>query len=120
MTPKDRVAQALVGLPFLWLGYEAAAEPGPRVDMARELGVPNPEAAVRLNGAAMAAGGAALVLGILPRAAALGLVASLVPTTVAGHPFWAQEGAARRANRIQVLKNAGLAGGLLAVAARRR
>lgn len=68
----------------------------------------------------MVAGGAALILDVLPRAAALGLVASLVPTTIAGHPFWRQDDpASRTAHRIQALKNTGLAGGLLAVAARR-
>lgn len=120
MVPTERLARALIGLPFLWLGYEAAADPGPRVQMAAALGLPEPETAVRVNGVAMAAGGAALILGVLPRAAALGLVASMVPTTIAGHAFWNDDDpAARKANRIQVLKNAGLVGGLLAVAARR-
>ncbi len=120
MTTSDRLAQALIGLPFLWLGYEAAAKPGARVALADAAGVPRPETAVRLNGVAMVAGGAALILDVLPRAAALGLAASLVPTTIAGHPFWQQDDpAARMAHRIQVLKNAGLVGGLLAVIARR-
>ncbi len=117
----DRVGQALLGLPFVWLGYEAAKEPGGRVELARRIGVPNPELAVRANGAAMVAGGAALIAGVLPRTAALGLVASLVPTTVAGHPVWGQDDpATRKANRIQLLKNVGLAGGLLGVALRPR
>lgn len=120
MAVADRLAQALVGLPFLWLGYDAATDPGPRVDMAAELGLPNPELAVRFNGTAMVAGGAALILNVLPRAAATGLLASLVPTTIAGHPAWKLDDPAdRQAQRIQVLKNAGLAGGLLAVALRR-
>ncbi|UMG94703.1 DoxX family membrane protein [Nocardioides sp. TF02-7] len=99
------------------MGYEAAAEPGGRVAAAADLGLPRAEAAVRFNGAAMALGGAALVTGVLPRAAAWGLVASLVPTTVAGHAFWKDDDpATRKANRIQCLKNLGLAGGLLLVA----
>jgi putative oxidoreductase len=114
-----RSAKALLGLPFLWLGYEAATEPGGRVAMAEELGLPQPETAVRLNGAAMVAGGAALMLNVFPRLAAAGLAASLVPTTMAGHAFWKDEDpATRKGNRIQVLKNAGLIGGLLSVAAR--
>ena len=115
------VARILMGVPFVWLGYEAAAEPGGRVGLAAELGVPQPEMAVRLNGAAMVVGGAALSLGVVPRWAALGLVASLVPTTLAGHPFWrGDDPAARKSNRIQALKNLGLAGGLLAIAATAR
>jgi uncharacterized membrane protein YphA (DoxX/SURF4 family) len=67
----------------------------------------------------MVLGGTALVVNVLPRIAALGLVASLVPTTLAGHPFWKHEEAgARTAQRIQLLKNVGLVGGLLTVAAR--
>jgi putative oxidoreductase len=119
------VARLLLAAPFVVLGYEAAAEPGGRVDLAAALGVPNPEAAVRLNGAAMAAGGVALGLGVLPRTAAAGLAASLIPTTLAGHAYWQHDDpAARKQNRIQFLKNAGLLGGLVVAAtdrgARRR
>jgi putative oxidoreductase len=111
------VARVLLAAPFIVLGAEAAAEPGTRVELAAALGLPDPELAVRANGAAMVAGGLALGLGILPRLAALGLAASLVPTTVAGHPYWKMDDpVARKTNRIQVLKNVGLAGGLLAVA----
>lgn len=120
MSLTRRLGQTLLGVPFLWLGYEAAKEPGARVDKAAALGLPDPEAAVRANGVAMAVGGAALVLDVFPRLAALGLAASLVPTTIAGHPFWDDDDpAARAANRIQLLKNAGLVGGLLTVVARR-
>ncbi|HET8593808.1 MAG TPA: DoxX family membrane protein [Intrasporangium sp.] len=116
----DRLSRLALGTTFAWLGYEAATNPGGRVNAAADLGLPKPEAAVRFNGAAMAAGGAALALGILPRAAALGLVGSLVPTTIAGHAFWKAEDPQVRVNhRVQVLKNLGLVGGLLAVAARR-
>lgn len=112
------VARALLAAPFVVLGYEAAADPGGRVDLAAAFGVPSPETAVRVNGAAMAAGGVALGLGVLPRTAAAGLAGSLIPTTLAGHAFWQHEdAAARKANRIQFLKNLGLLGGLVAVAA---
>jgi putative oxidoreductase len=111
------VSRVLLAAPFVWLGYEAAAEPGGRVDLAAAMGVPNPEAAVRFNGAAMVAGGVALGLGVLPRIAAAGLAASLVPTTMAGHAFWTHDDpGARKANRIQFLKNLGLLGGLVATA----
>ncbi|MFA9431118.1 DoxX family protein [Egicoccus sp. AB-alg2] len=113
-----RLSRVLLAAPFVVLGYEAAAEPGGRVDLAAGIGIPNPEAAVRLNGAAMTAGGVALGLGVLPRSAATGLAVSLVPTTLAGHAFWKHEDpATRKTNRIQFLKNLGLIGGLVAVAA---
>jgi uncharacterized membrane protein YphA (DoxX/SURF4 family) len=112
-----RTARYALAAPFIWLGYEAAAEPGGRVQLAADLGVPKPELAVRVNGAAMTAGGIALALGILPRLAATGLIASLIPTTIAGHAFWkTDDPAMKKSHRIQVLKNLGLIGGLLVIA----
>jgi uncharacterized membrane protein YphA (DoxX/SURF4 family) len=120
MSSLQRLAQAAMGAPFVWLGYEAASEPGGRVTAAAGLGLPRPEEMVRINGAAMMLGGTALIVNVLPRTAAVGLVAALVPTTLAGHPFWKHEDPqSRTTQRIQLLKNVGLAGGLLAIAARR-
>jgi putative oxidoreductase len=112
-----RLAGAALGIPFVWLGYDAVVAPGGRVDMAAKLGIPRAEEAVRLNGAAMVAGGLGLITDVQPRAAALGLVGSLIPTTLAGHAFWADDDPAKRkANRTQFLKNLALMGGLLALA----
>ena len=110
-----RTGQALLGVMFMKLGFDAARAPGNRVELAANLGVPNPETAVRGNGAAMVVGGAALVLDKVPRLAALGLVGSLIPTTLAGHSFWEKEGAERTQQEIQFYKNLGLFGGLLLV-----
>jgi len=112
-----RIAGAVVGIPFIWLGYDAVTAPGRRVELAAKLGVPRPEDAVRFNGAAMVVGGLGLLTGVQSRVAAVGLIAALVPTTAAGHAFWNDEDPqARKANRTQFLKNLGLAGGLLAIA----
>lgn len=54
-----------LGAPFIVMGYGAAKEPGARVKAAEALGVPEPELAVRANGAAMVVGGAALAGGLL-------------------------------------------------------
>lgn len=113
-----RLAHAAIGFPFIWLGYDAATEPGGRVAAAEALGLPSPEATVRLNGAAMVVGGLALCANVLPRAAATGLIASLIPTTMAGHGFWKmdRDDPARTAQRIQVLKNLALVGALAEIA----
>jgi putative oxidoreductase len=72
---------------------------------------------VRVNGAVQVLGGLALATGWAPRAGALALAASLVPTTWAGHAFWEEEDAGKRqAQRLQLMKNAGLMGGLLLAA----
>ncbi len=94
-----RVGQALLGATFIKLGFDAAVAPGSRVDKAAALGLPNAELAVRGNGAAMVAGGVALTFDKLPRLAAFGLIASMIPTTLAGHAFWHFDGAERKATK---------------------
>jgi putative oxidoreductase len=76
-----RVAQALLGATFIKLGFDAAIAPGSQADKAAAIGLPSAELAVRANGAAMMAGGAALTLDKLPRLAALGLITSMIPAT---------------------------------------
>ena len=83
--------------------------------------MPEPELLVRANGAAMLVAGAALALGCWSRLAAMMLAGMLVPTTLVGHAFWQETTPAGRAGqRIQFLKNLGLFGGLLLVAAGRK
>lgn len=73
---------------------------------------------VKIDAGVKIAAGTALAFGKLPRFASLALLGSLVPTTVAGHPFWAAESAEERDQQtIQFLKNAGLAGALLLASA---
>ena len=117
LAPIRFLARVLLGLTFIVLGWDAAQQPGGRVDKAADLGIPEPELAVVANGYTMAGAGAALVLGIFPRLAALVLAVSLVPTTLAGHPFWEEENPQQRAGqRIHFLKNLSMIGGLLFVA----
>ncbi|HEX2850946.1 MAG TPA: DoxX family protein [Acidimicrobiales bacterium] len=109
-----RVGRMLLASQFVYGGYKAAKDPGRRPHALEKAGVPGGADLVRFNGAAMAAGGIALGLGIFPRLAAAGLFASLVPTTLVGHPFWREEEpAARQAQTVQFLKNASMLGGLL-------
>ena len=113
-----RLSRLLLSGIFVVAGAEAFQNPGPRVAKAADLGVPQPELATRANAAAMVVAGAALGVGLRTRLAAAGLIASLVPTTVAGHPYWKEDDPrARSMQRTQFLKNLGLLGGLLAVLA---
>ena len=113
-----RVALAAM---FITGGADAMLDPGPRTSKAEQVGVPlDPELAVRVNGAAMLAAGAALALGLWPRLAAGVLAGTLVPTTLAGHPYWQlDDPAARRQQRIHFFKNLGLFGGALLVCSER-
>ena len=113
-----RFAQVAMGVPFIVMGYQAASTPEKRAGAAVSLGLPEPETMVRINGVAMILGGAALALNTLPRAAAAGLAASLIPTTLAGHPFWkADDDVARATQQVHFLKNLGLIGGLVSFSA---
>ncbi|MEV0788894.1 DoxX family protein [Kribbella sp. NPDC050459] len=72
---------------------------------------------VRLNGAVQVIGGLALATGKGRRLGAATLAATLLPVTVAGHPFWQmKDKESRQAQRIQFMKNLGLLGGLLLAA----
>ncbi len=109
-----RAGRLLLAGQFVYGGYHAARDPGGRPAALENAGLPGGAALVRVNGAAMVVGGLALVFGILPRAAAAGLVASLLPTTLVGHPFWReQDSAARSAHTLQFMKNVSMLGGLV-------
>lgn len=77
----------------------------------------NPRTLVRLNGLVQLAGGLALATGQGRRAGAVALAASLVPTTLAGHPFWEEDDPVQRsAQQLHFLKNLSMFGGLLLAA----
>ncbi len=108
----------LLSVVFIMGGYRAYAQPGHRVDQVAKIGIPEPELAVKANGLTMLIGGAMLGLGIFPKLAAATLFASMVPTTIVGHPFWkAEDEAGRKQQQTQFAKNLGLLGGLLLVLA---
>jgi uncharacterized membrane protein YphA (DoxX/SURF4 family) len=119
--PVRAVGRAALATMFITGGADALLDPEPRAPRAAELGVPlDPELAVRVNGATMLAAGVALALGVWPRLAAATLAGTLVPTTLAGHPFWRMEDpAARRQQRTHFVKNVGLFGGALLVVVER-
>ncbi|HEY6667504.1 MAG TPA: DoxX family membrane protein [Propionibacteriaceae bacterium] len=72
---------------------------------------------VRLNGIAEVLGGAALATGKGRRLGALLLAGSLIPSTIAKHPFWTvQDPEARAQDRSHFLKNVSLLGGVLLAA----
>ena len=119
-----RVGQACLASVFVSGGLDVLRDPHPRAAKAKavadRLGV-DPVTLVRANAAAMVAGGAALASDHVPRLAAVGLAASLVPTTLAGHAFWTEKDRAQRKNqRVHFGKNVGLIGACLLVATTRR
>ena len=117
----QRLGRLLLALPFILGGWEAAREPGQRVDQAAAAGMPKQKIAVRVNGIIMVAAGIALAFGRLPRWAAAILSLVLVPTTLAGHAFWKEtESQGRKEQLTHFLKNLSMIGGLLGVLAGRQ
>ena len=126
MTMTRRIARPLLAAPFVSGGVETLRNPEPRIDKAEAVApqiaerLPLPDRTdqlVKLNAAVQVGAGVLLSLGRLPRLASAALAASLVPTTLAGHRFWEEEDATRRAQQqIHFLKNVGLLGGLVIAA----
>ena len=116
----------LLAAPFIVGGINALRSPKPTADKAADVAIPvasavglpqNSETLVKLNAYVQVGGGVALALGFMPRLASLALATSLVPTTIAGHRFWAADDQTERNSQlIQFAKNAGVLGGLLAAA----
>ena len=121
--PLRPAARILTGSTYVLLGFDALQAPGTRVDLAAPvLGavrkvVPLPaddELVVRGNAAVQVLAGALLALGWAPRLSALALAGSLIPTTAAGHWYWAiEDPETRKLQRIQFHKNMAMIGGLL-------
>ena len=106
---------------FISGGWNAFKAPEQRAPRAAAIGIPFPELATRANGAAMVAGGVALATGVAVKPGAAVLALTLVPTTIAGHPFWTEEDPKTRAQqRIHFLKNLAMLGGLLILLSKRR
>jgi uncharacterized membrane protein YphA (DoxX/SURF4 family) len=109
---RDAEGHAQVAKPFL------DKTVGGREDSLPDSVPTDPQTLVKIDAAVKIGAGTMLALGKAPRLAATMLIASLVPTTAAGHPFWESEDPAeKQAQLVHFLKNAGLAGGLMIAAA---
>lgn len=127
-----RIARPMLASTFVVMGIDVLRKPGSRADVAAPLVegaratlpapaaalVPaDPDNAVRLNALVQIGGGLMLATGKYPRVASSVLAATLLPTTVAGHPFWAETDPQRRqVQQVQFLKNISILGGLLLAA----
>jgi putative oxidoreductase len=100
---------------FIHNGFQAVKDPSyPATRAEQELDVPEPETAARANGTAMVLAGGAIALNIWPRIAALVLALSLIPTTLAGHPFWKESDPQKRnQQKLHFEKNLGLFGAMV-------
>jgi putative oxidoreductase len=132
MKPVRTVARVMLSSIFVVSGVRILIKPDPKVETARRVTdrvgpllekvdsrIPSDaRSLVRAKAASDVVAGLALATGHFTRPAAALLAAGLVPTTIAGHPFWAGETPQARAeHQTHFLKNLGLLGGLLLAAA---
>jgi len=121
-----RLARPLLAGMFIAGGLDSFLRPESKVQKADAvtstltalLGLPDDtKLLVRLNGGVQIGAGILMAMGMFPRPMAATLASSLIPTTLAGHPFWQEtDPSARSAQRIQFLKNASILGGLILAA----
>ena len=121
-----RFARPLLAASFISGGIDTLRNPGPRVPAAEKVVSPlvekvpqlsNTEQVVKIDAAIKVVAGTLFALGKFPRLSAAALIASLVPTTAAGHRFWEESDPAKRKHQqVHFLKNAGIVGGLMLAA----
>lgn len=122
-----RLARPLLASMFLTSGWQLLRNPAYGAEAATRVRrtladtfpqLPEePETLVRAHAAVQLGAAALLATNRLPRLAALTLAASLVPSTIGNHPFWAEKDSGERAQqRSSFLKNLSVGGGLLLAA----
>jgi uncharacterized membrane protein YphA (DoxX/SURF4 family) len=127
MSISRRIARPLLASMFIAGGVDAIQSPDGKVKSAATVTDPlkarfpmlpeDTATLVRLNGMVQVGAGSLLALGKFRRLASWALVASVIPTTYAGHRFWEEvDDDARAQQRIHFLKNLGLLGGLILAA----
>lgn len=132
MRPVRGIARVLLGGLFIAAGAQAVMHPKrfvPHAEPVADQIAPmlqrlhsslptETRSLVQLNGAVQLGAGLLLATGTAPRPAAAVLAGTLIPATVANHPFWkASDPLGRRLEAVQFAKNLGLLAGLLLAAA---
>ena len=108
------IRRALLSAVFLSASVNVIQNAEHMTAPAEALGLPEPENMVRLHGTVNLIGGLMLLLGIKPKLAAWTLVGNIIPTTLGGHQFWAEEDEGDKIGQmVHFLKNLAILGGLL-------
>jgi putative oxidoreductase len=126
MAVTRKVARPMLAAMFVSGGIDQIKRPQNKVAQAEKILPPiaqalhlpdDPVKVVQITGAVQVGAASMLAMGKLPRLSAAALAASLVPTTLAGHPFWEETEVGRRANqRSSFMKNVSMFGGLVLAA----
>lgn len=102
---------------FLYSGINHFKQKEGLAQYAGSKNVPYPELAVIASGAALAAGGASVILGVKPQVGTLAILGFLVAASPMIHDFWSAEDPQQKQNEmIHFSKNMALLGAALVLA----
>jgi putative oxidoreductase len=130
MTVIRRLARPMLASTFVFGGINALRNPAPLAEAAKpvndeirdladkvapQVHVPeNDLTMVRINASVHIVAGLGLATNRAPRLCALALAGTVVPTTLAGHPFWQEKDKGARAQQMtHFFKNLSMLGGLV-------
>jgi len=106
------VGRILLGLIFAFSGFHKLTALGETAAQIAAHGIPAAHVMAAVAGCAELAGGVALILGLLSRVAAIGLIVFMIPTTLMFHNFWAYSGNDFQVQMVNFMKNLAIIGGL--------
>jgi len=109
----SRLGRTMYSGVLLYMAVDGFRNNETRVEIARDRGVPLPEALVPAATALLFAANLGVLCWKYPRASAAAIAVFFLTTTPAIHSFWTMEGHDRHENRINFLKNVALLGGAL-------
>ncbi|NIB98952.1 DoxX family protein [Halobacterium sp. R2-5] len=111
------VGRVLFGGVLAFMGLNHFMQLEAMTGYAQHKGLPAPKLSVLASGLVLVLGGLSVVIGVLPVVGAAALAAFLVVSALTMHDFWAVPEDQQQDEMTGFLKNIGLAGGALAVAA---
>lgn len=109
--------RVLLGVLFLYNGYNHFADYESRVGYSEYKGIPAPSLSVISSGVVLVLGSIGIIAGIYPVVSAGALAVFLVVATPLFHDFWTVSGEDRQNELNHFLKNVGLLGGTLVLLA---
>jgi putative oxidoreductase len=111
------IARILIAAIFIISGIAKLTDTSGTVEHMVKAGIPAADTLVYVAAFAELLGGIAVLFGFLTRLAGVGLIISMVITTLFFHNFWALTGDEQQAQMINFMKNLAIIGGLFMVVA---
>jgi putative oxidoreductase len=106
------IGRLLIAAIFLTSGLAKLTDTPGTVAHMTAMGIPYADTLALVAGGAEVLGAIAIITGFLTRAASLGLILFMIPTTLIFHAFWNYEGADRMPQIVNFMKNVAITGGL--------